>query len=199
MINLVQLSYFCRVYELLSYSKAAEELYLSRQALRKSIISLENEIYGELFERQDNGLKPKPLAEYLYPEAKKLLGSEEKLLHNLHEFSLHQKQVLRVGATFSALETFHPTLPMEFRAKYPEINLEFTTVPDRRLEELVENDKLDGAFVIGKPANARLFHCISLVSEPLYFVMRPDLTPCRDAIPLDAFTEIPLCRVYNDV
>ena len=51
MLNLIQLSYFCTLYKEQNYSKAAEKLFLSRQALKKSVSSLEDEIGGELFER----------------------------------------------------------------------------------------------------------------------------------------------------
>ena len=195
MINLVQLKYFCRVYELLSYSKASDELYLTRQALRKSISALEIEIHGELFEKLDTGLKPTHLAKFLYPEAKKLLSSEEKLLRNLHEYSLHQKQILRLGAAFSALETFYPTLPIDFRESNPEIDLSINTMPDNRLEELVEKDELDGAFVIGSPENQKLMHSILLESQPLFFVMKPGMTENDGQIGLEEAAMIPLLLV----
>lgn len=195
MINLVQLKYFCRVYELLNYSKAAEELFLTRQALRKSISALETDIHGELFEKLDVGLKPTSLAEYLYPEAKKLLSAEEKLLRNLHEYATHQKQMLRLGAAFSALETFYPTLPMDFRESNPEIDLSINTMPDFRLEEMVEKDELDGAFVIGPPANQKLMHSILLDSQPLYLVMKPEMTKKEGDISLEEAAAIPLLLV----
>lgn len=195
MINLIQLKYFCRVYELLSYSKASEELFLTRQALRKSISALEIEIHGELFEKLDSGVKPTSLAEYLYPEAKKLLAAEEKLLRNLHEYSLHQKQTLRLGAAFSALETFCPTLPIDFKKSNPEIDLSINTMPDQKLEEMVEIDELDGAFVIGPPTNPKLMHSILLESQPLFFVMKPEIAKANGNINLEEAASIPLLLV----
>ena len=67
MLNLIQLSYFCTLYKEQNYSKAAEKLFLSRQALKKSVSSLEDAIGCELFERDQTRLNPTKLAESLYP------------------------------------------------------------------------------------------------------------------------------------
>lgn len=51
MMTIKQLEYFSAVAKLLSFSKAAEQLYISQSALSRSIVSLEQEMNTVLFDR----------------------------------------------------------------------------------------------------------------------------------------------------
>ena len=195
MLNLIQLSYFCTLYKEQNYSKAAEKLFLSRQALKKSVSSLEDEIGGELFERDQTRLKPTKLAEYLYPEAFRLLESEKRISENLQKYARSQIHTLRIGATFSALETVAPTLPFDFQNKYPGVSLNIQTIPDGDLEPMVEREEIDCAFVIGPPDDPRRMYSLLLGSQPLFLIMLPEMRPNGEYISLEEMSHLPLLTV----
>ena len=184
MLNLIQLSYFCTLYKEQNYSKAAEKLFLSRQALKKSVSSLEDEIGGEL-----------KLAEYLYPEAFRLLESEKRISENLQKYARSQIHTLRIGATFSALETVAPTLPFDFQNKYPGVSLNIQTIPDGDLEPMVEREEIDCAFVIGPPDDPRRMYSLLLGSQPLFLIMLPEMRPNGEYISLEEMSRLPLLTV----
>ena len=194
-LNLTQLKYFCQLYDSRNYSKAADQLFLTRQALRKSISTLEEEVGGELFSGKTGMLSPTPLADFLYPDAIKLLQEEEKLSNNIQEFIRSNSHTLHVGVTFSVLETFAPSLPIDFMQAHPNINLDIQTIPDSSLESMVELGKLDCAFVIGPPVDIRQMYSLCLSHQPLYLVMRPELTALRGEITIPEMAELPLLVV----
>ena len=59
-MTIKQLEYFSAVAKLLSFSKAAEQLYISQPALSRSILSLEEEIGAVLFDRNKHNVTLTP-------------------------------------------------------------------------------------------------------------------------------------------
>ena len=55
-MNLTQLEYFVEAAHLLSFTKAAESLCITQQAVSKGVASLEAELRVRLFERRAGGL-----------------------------------------------------------------------------------------------------------------------------------------------
>ena len=78
-MDIARLRYFSEVYENLNYSQAAQNAYVSRQALQQSVRSLERELGGALFETAGNRLLPTPLAHLLYRESREALAGFARL------------------------------------------------------------------------------------------------------------------------
>ena len=53
-MDIQQIKYFSRVYEMRSFTQAADSLFISRQALRKSVARLAQEMGEPLFENRGN-------------------------------------------------------------------------------------------------------------------------------------------------
>lgn len=58
-MDIIQLRYFLKTAETMNYTKAAEALFTSRQALRHTLDTLEKELGQDLFETDHNRL-PSP-------------------------------------------------------------------------------------------------------------------------------------------
>ena len=71
-MELTPLRYFTATARHLNYTRAAEELFLSRQALRQSIQTLEKELGTPLFGIQKNHLHLTPAGEFLLQKAEEL-------------------------------------------------------------------------------------------------------------------------------
>ena len=174
MFSFVQLTYFCEAYRQKNLHRAADELSLSRQALSKSLAQLEIELGAPLFMRSAQGLVPTALADSLYPEAVRLCAEGERLFERTCELGRSARLPLKIGATFSAIETVFPLMPIEFAEAHPNVVLDVVEHPDRELERLVAAGELEGALVLG-PADAMPgvvatpVHC-----EPLGMLMRAD-------------------------
>lgn len=173
-MNFLQMKYFCCVYRQRSFRKAAEELHLSRQALSKSLVALEEDLGGALFIRKNNVLRATPLADMLYPDAWKIIEQSERLYQSARTFARAGQYPLKIGATFSALETVCPLLPLEFPQNHPEISLELISAADLELEEMVAAGDLEGALVLGPSTPQKGVRPLCLHREKLAVLMRRD-------------------------
>ena len=169
-----QLKYFCAAYGARSLNKAADELFLTRQALSKSLCALEREVGGQLFERGSDGIQPTLLADELYTCATDVVARSERLFEQARCRACKDSYRLRVGSTFSALETTFPLLPIEFGDTYPNIELEVIEAPDLELEERVIAGRLDAAFVIGPASKRPELRARCVHREGLGLLMRRD-------------------------
>ncbi len=108
-MELTPLRYFVTTARLLNYTKAASELYISRQALRQSIQSLEKELGTPLFINEKNHLSLTPAGELLTEKAAVLLD-----LANQAEFEVRglsrQFDEISSAYSYSILTFLFPTL-----------------------------------------------------------------------------------------
>lgn len=196
MYSYQQIAYFCEIYRHGSLSKAADELFLTRQALGKSLSALEKELGGALFIRRSDGIQATDLARQLYPEALRLREDAEHVFEKMRAAALNTKIPLCIGSTFSALETTLPLLPIEFARKYPNVELSISEHPDLEIEELVSTGEFDGGLVLG-PATPRRdieSRCVHL--EKLGMLMRKDHPLAnRDVLRIDDLGNVPLLLI----
>lgn len=115
----------------LSFSRAAKRLFITQQALSKSINALEEELGIRLFER-----KPRVT---LTNAGSLFLDSAQRILATEREFSqivsrLKSDSCLRIGLNGRVRESFfHQDIILEFRKAYPNVLLQFIY---GRLEQL---------------------------------------------------------------
>ena len=74
-MDIQQIKYFSRVYEMRSFTQAADSLFISRQALRKSVARLAQEMGEPLFENRGNVLFPTSAADLLFSASRPVLSA----------------------------------------------------------------------------------------------------------------------------
>ena len=82
-----QLNYFVETYRQKSITKAAENLYVTRQALSLTIRKLEEELNVTLFFLSSNGITPTHAADALYSSAKKILNEKSIINQTMLNYS----------------------------------------------------------------------------------------------------------------
>lgn len=100
-----QLDTFIVVADVGSFNKAAEELYISPNAVMKQINLLEAHLGFPLFERTHRGLNLTPAGKSFYQDAKYIIQYSKDSIHRAINQSNNQ-YILRVGVSF--------TTPVEF-------------------------------------------------------------------------------------
>src|SRR5919108_4430370 len=76
-VHLRDLRYFVAVARELSFTRAAEELYVSQPALSKQIRALERQLRVDLFERTSGGVRLTRAGTELIPHAERMVQSWE--------------------------------------------------------------------------------------------------------------------------
>ena len=150
------LRYFKKVFEKLNYSKASEEVFVSRQALKQSIQVLEKELGTPLFTTEKNRLYPTRFAYDLYEKIAPFVDEFNKMEKNIHASLPKQSTVIHIGVCSSLFPFFFPELEIifkNFKKEYPSINVEVTVCSADELISNLDKNTFDViiTLMIGKP------------------------------------------------
>ena len=96
-MNLKHLSYFVDISKRESFTKAADDIYVSQSALSKSVKSLEQELNVTLIDRTSKSFNLTEEGRILYVEGEKLLQyideSQDEIIEKIHR----SRRRLRIG------------------------------------------------------------------------------------------------------
>lgn len=90
---------FLKVAELGSFSKAAEELFISNVSVMKHINNLENHLKLKLFERTHQGVSLTKAGNSLYNDLKPIQFSINEALIKAHTIEKQEKNTIRIGTS----------------------------------------------------------------------------------------------------
>lgn len=166
-----QLSYFVETCKYMSFSDAAKALFVTPQALSKSIRNLERELGGEVFTRTGNSIALTDYGALLFQRAKGLLKSYDVLIGDMKYASHHFSGTLTAGFAYGVLTALPPEAIMDFMRAYPELSLDLEELPEDVLEEKLLSGNLDFAFCVGAPRRAALFQSALVCASPLSAVL----------------------------
>lgn len=167
-MNIRELRYFVAVCDHKSILSASKTLFITQQALSKSIKKLEQELDILLFERVKNKLFLTSEGEYLYSHALKIIKQYDDFYH---EISLHFKKTtktLRVGAAPGVLRSLDMDVLTGFEANSA-VQFEWIEAYDTVCEEQVLLGQLDFALSL-RPIDKPELSFFSVKSEPLYWI-----------------------------
>ena len=118
---LKQLKYYQSVVRLNSFSKAAEENYISQSAISQQIQALERELGFRLLERRNRSFRLTPAGEYFYHKSLLLTADYEHMCGEASRIARGDQAALRIGYLrgYSGGE-FQQALAL-FSEKYPEV------------------------------------------------------------------------------
>jgi LysR family glycine cleavage system transcriptional activator len=141
----------------LSFTRAAEELYLTQSALSRQIQALEEQLGVALFERRHRALQLTGAGAILVTTARAVLGEVEQAVARLRREPVAQQVTLSTAIPFAALWLL-PRLP-RFRAQHPQLEIYISA--DNRILDL-ERERIDLAVrycpeSMAPPGATRLF------------------------------------------
>ena len=187
-MTIQQLQYFLAVCEDLNYTRTAERLYLSRQALRMSIAALERELCGALFLNVRNHLTLTEKGQHFRAQAAPVVAQFEQLCAQAYQDI--RSAPLRLGISAALVPNYLPTLGAEldrFQKKYPGIPLELHSLSNDAIYEQLFRGKLDAGLVMDlgetEPPLRR-----TVLTRHTTAILTPRTSPLweRESIPLAA-------------
>ncbi len=122
-IDFRHLETFCKVADLRSFSKAAENLFLTQPTISGHIISLEKSLSLRLFDRAGKEVSLTKAGKIFLIYATKILSLRRDLLNALSEFSKGIKGELSIGASTIPGEYLLPKLMGEFKSIYAHLTI----------------------------------------------------------------------------
>lgn len=126
-----------------SFSKAAQELYMTQSAVSQAIMKLENELEIQLFYRTSKGVVLTSEGKLLNKHINSALGminiAEEKIL----EFKRLKTGQLRIGVGDTISRYFLLPYLEDFHARYPGIKLNILNGTTTEICDFIKNGKAD--------------------------------------------------------
>jgi LysR family transcriptional regulator, low CO2-responsive transcriptional regulator len=138
-----QLSVFRTVAQLLSYTRAAEILYLSQPAVAQQVKSLEQMLGLRLFARSGRGIVLTPEGREFLILVDRLLTHHTETIPVVHEIHALKRGSVVIGASISAGTYVVPPLLGSFHALYPRIHLTLLVAHRQSIEEDLLTYKID--------------------------------------------------------
>ena len=141
-MELRQLKYFVKAAELLNFSEAAKALFVTQSTLSQQIRQLEQEMGGQLFQRNSHMVMLTESGQELLPLAQHTLHSADSCQERMNDLQQLLVGTLNIGVTF----TFSPMLTetlLAFMKRYPKVRLNIYYKPMEELMEMLEKHEVD--------------------------------------------------------
>jgi DNA-binding transcriptional LysR family regulator len=172
-IDFRHLETFCRVAELKSFSKAADDLFLTQPTVSGHILSLEQSLSLRLFDRTSREVRLTKAGEIFLKYALKILSSRKDLLNALSEFSLGIKGELSLGASTIPGEYLLPKLMGDFKKEHPHFVISLKIADTKEIVQYVLQDNVEFG-IIGAKMNHPSLHYEKYEVDEIIVVAPPD-------------------------
>jgi DNA-binding transcriptional LysR family regulator len=175
-----------------SFSKAAEDLFISQPAVTKHIRNLERKVGMKLIQRGGGGFALTEAGKILYKHTQKIsshLLEAGNLLGNLNK---DRHGLLKIGTSESYSRCLMPKLLSGFQASCPAIKISLHVGNSEEIEKSVATFRNDLA-VIGVTKVSPRFESIPFLREELVLIVSPGhLLSKRKSVSLRELEEYPL-------
>ncbi|MDP1652365.1 MAG: LysR family transcriptional regulator [Rhodocyclaceae bacterium] len=142
-----RLQVFHAVAKQLSFTKAAEVLFMTQPAVTFQIKQLEEHFNTRLFDRGHGRISLTPAGELVLVYAEKILGLSGEMDVRLAEMTGEIGGSLLVGASTTIAEFLLPRILGEFKSKYPNVRPRLVVGNSETIETRVAEHTLDIGFI----------------------------------------------------
>ena len=178
-----------------SFSKAAEELFLSQPALSRQVSALEKEIGLQLFSRQSRKVVLTDAGRRFFVYTEKIIDLLMEAQKEMHELKDVKTGELTVGASTTISNYLLPPILAAYQEKNPGINIHLSVGNSTEVEQMVLDNKVDIGLLAGETHAAGLYQ-EQFAEDELYFVTHPNhhLHEIKDSDLTELGRETFLCR-----
>lgn len=138
-----RLQVFHTVARQLSFTKAAELLFMTQPAVTFQVKQLEEQFNTRLFERSHGRISLTPAGELTLDYAERILNLTGEMEARISELTGQVSGPLLIGASTTIAEYMLPRLLGEFKQKHPETQARLTVANSETIENKVADHTLD--------------------------------------------------------
>jgi DNA-binding transcriptional LysR family regulator len=169
LMDLHQLLVFTKVVEHKSFSKAAEDIFLSQSTVSSHIQALEKNLNVNLFDRVGRDSILTPHGERLYQWALKILLLKDQAILDLTEGMTDLRGNIRIAASSVPGQFVIPKMVKEFRNQYPNAVFHIDQFSSKTVAEKVLSGTVDMGILGEKYENDKLQY-VPLLKEKLVLI-----------------------------
>ena len=172
-MHLETLRLYCDVVRLRSFSRGAEQNFVSQSAASQAIQQLEGELGVSLVDRTQRPFVVTPEGRAFSDACRGLLESWEKAKAGLAAVKARVDGTVRVAAIYSVGLHDVSRHMQRFMSLYPEARVQLECLHPHKVVEAVRDGEADVGIMSYPPAD-RTFSIVPLRSEPMAFVCHPN-------------------------
>lgn len=208
--------YVFEVYKERSFTKAAQNLFISQPSLSARIKKIENELGAPLFDRSTAPLKLTEAGEMYIESAKEIAQIEQRMTNYLNNLRSLKTGNIRIGTSTLFAACVLPPLITEFKQKYPDIHIRVIEGNTISLEDMIEKNDLD--FVIDNNRYDHILYSREYYRDESILLAVPKSLPVNDKmkqyqlpyesiinqeyadympVPLESFSDYPFIMLYK--
>ncbi len=175
-----------------SFSRAAEELFISQPAVSKHISALESYFNVNLFLRHGSKISLTADGQVLFQYAKEIFSLYRKLQFSMDKRAKRKSGHLRLGSSTTLTQYVLPKFLYQFHEEYPEITLEVINGNSHRIEIALLNKEIDLGIIEGR-TQKRDFKYTPFLKDELVLVTRSDHTIAqKGTISVEELKDVPM-------
>ncbi|WP_414733640.1 LysR family transcriptional regulator [Acetobacterium carbinolicum] len=141
-----KLEYFIAAVEHGSFTKAAQECFVSQTAMSQQIAAMEQELDFLLFDRSNYRPTLTLAGKAFYESSKQIIADYQQAVKKAKALKNDFSGSLRIGISGPVEKQFLPEVLSKFVACRPEVNLELHELSFRKLSEKIRNSEIDIMF-----------------------------------------------------
>ena len=186
-----RLKVFQCVAQNLSFTKAANELFITQPAITKHIKELESEFEVKLFDRIGNKILLTRAGKILLTYADHILSLHNEAKFEISELKGNFEGNLRLGASTTIAQYVIPSALAKFHERFPGIKLSLLNGNTDYIENEILKNEIDLGIVEGKPANSDIRYSSFLNDELIIFTSSKN-SRLPEAIKPEQLLKLPL-------
>ena len=171
-MNLNQVQVFCAVAKHLSFSMAAEELFITQPAVSQQVKALERQLNVKLFERVGHKLFLTEAGEAVLSHCQAMLTARAEMEQTLAMLRGSARGRLALGANTTGGMYVAPAIVRAFRDVSPEVEATLQIETTNRILDRVMQNMIDVAIVTG-PVEDRRFAIRDLCPDEVELIVSP--------------------------
>ncbi len=168
-----RLQVFHTVAKQLSFTKAAEQLFMTQPAVTFQVKQLEEHFSTRLFERSHGKITLTLAGELVLDYAERILGLSAELDKRVSELTGAVSGPLLLGCSMTIAEFILPRVLGEFKARHPQVQTQMTVANSDTIEQRVADHTLDLG-LIESPAHLPGLHTEVCCDDELVMICAPD-------------------------
>lgn len=183
-MNIKEIEYFLEVVKEKSFTRAANNLYISQPALSKSIKNLEADLKIQLIERNTKVFNLTSDGEVFYDNAKQSIEIINKELEKLRDTVDYRYRAIKIGIPPVIGSVYFSSVISEFCNKNPDIEVEIIEEGSNQVKEKVENESIDLGAVIFPIKSYNLLSLPVANNEVMLVVSKNHQLACKEVVNL---------------
>ncbi|WP_155757464.1 LysR family transcriptional regulator [Acinetobacter dispersus] len=176
MLSFKSLQCFVTLVKTQSFTRTAEQLYLTQPTISKILQQLEQQLQVQLLVKPEHGRKRQveltEIGQRIYQHALELLQAEQNIFLEIENYQQLKTGTLKLGVPPLGSQLLTTAL-FDYHQQWPEIELAFLEVGSKGIEQALLNNELDVGVLL-HPFDQQIFNSIELCDYPLMVLLRRD-------------------------